>query len=415
MKRTLISLAVSGAVLATAIFATNAFFSDVETSTGNFFTAGNLDLKIDSTAHYAGMICTTNNVWAEEVLGSSTRKDLLDTACTGTWSLKDLAQEKFFSFADVKPGDQGENTISIHPQNNDAWACIDIKNLQNLDNTHLAPEIAAGDTAENNVGELADNIYFFAWKDTNGDNIWNGNEPKLFTNTMGPASDILNGKTYTLADGGFGTPLPGGVATNIGLRWCAGKMTVNEVDKLVVCDGSSMDNKSQSDSVTADIAFRVEQSRNNPGFRCDNTHKLVLENETINPSGPWIVKNDNIGGLLTWTGDANEFNFTLTAQGLPINTPYSLIYYADPYPGNHPGKLIWTVSTDGAGTINTSGSPDLGMNLPQAADANAAIGAKIWLIPSANYNGVDSVTTWAPDNTWLFEGNVYIKYDDTDH
>jgi len=42
-----------GAVVAGA---TGAFFSDTETSTGNTFAAGEIDLTVDSTAHYAGLI-----------------------------------------------------------------------------------------------------------------------------------------------------------------------------------------------------------------------------------------------------------------------------------------------------------------------------------------------------------------------
>ena len=45
-KRILISLSVIGAVAAFAIGGTIAYFSDVETSTGNTFSAGTLDLKI---------------------------------------------------------------------------------------------------------------------------------------------------------------------------------------------------------------------------------------------------------------------------------------------------------------------------------------------------------------------------------
>lgn len=44
-KKILISLSVIGAVAAIAVGGTIAYFSDTETSTGNTFTAGELDLK----------------------------------------------------------------------------------------------------------------------------------------------------------------------------------------------------------------------------------------------------------------------------------------------------------------------------------------------------------------------------------
>jgi predicted ribosomally synthesized peptide with SipW-like signal peptide len=46
MKKVLISLSIIGAVAAIAIGATVAYLSDTETSTGNTFTAGTLDLKV---------------------------------------------------------------------------------------------------------------------------------------------------------------------------------------------------------------------------------------------------------------------------------------------------------------------------------------------------------------------------------
>ncbi len=46
MKRILVSLSIIGMVTAIAIGGTIAYFSDVETSAGNTFTAGTLDLKI---------------------------------------------------------------------------------------------------------------------------------------------------------------------------------------------------------------------------------------------------------------------------------------------------------------------------------------------------------------------------------
>lgn len=63
MKKIIISLSVIGAVAAIVIGATGAFFSDTETSSGNVFTAGTLDLKVDHLfASYDGNQCTGNCV-----------------------------------------------------------------------------------------------------------------------------------------------------------------------------------------------------------------------------------------------------------------------------------------------------------------------------------------------------------------
>src|SRR3990172_6604409 len=97
MKKILLSLISISAVAIVAVAATGAFFSDTETSTGNTFQAGKLDLKIDAQAHYAGLTCT-NGFWVEDVQGQSTRPDLIGDPCEGTWTEKDLVagEDKFF-------------------------------------------------------------------------------------------------------------------------------------------------------------------------------------------------------------------------------------------------------------------------------------------------------------------------------
>lgn len=284
MKRILLSLLVIGTVGGTVFAATNAFFSDTETSTGNTFTAGKVDLTIDSTAHYDGMICT-GGLWVDEdqTLANNPRPELIGQICTGTWAIPaNLTTEKFFNLSDVKPGDYGENTLSMHIESNPVWACIDIKNLKNMENDLIGPEAAAGDVTPDVInpspspstygGELAQNLRFTAWSD-NGtetskcDNKWEAGEPLLFTNQQGPASDVLNGKTYALADSTHGSPMSPGDSC-IGLQWCAGTMTIDANTHTITCDGASMGNNTQTDSMTADVAFRIEQSRNNPNFSC---------------------------------------------------------------------------------------------------------------------------------------------------
>ena len=63
MKRILISLSIIGIVGAIAIGATIAYFNDTETSTGNIFTAGTMDLKVDHTFQtYNDADCKTCSV-----------------------------------------------------------------------------------------------------------------------------------------------------------------------------------------------------------------------------------------------------------------------------------------------------------------------------------------------------------------
>lgn len=286
MKKILLSVLSIGVLGLVVVYTTNAFFNDTEVSKDNTFVAGALDLKIDSTSHYAGLTCT-NGIWVEDVQAVSTRQDLIGDPCDGTWDSKDLTSDKFFNLSDVKPGDEGEDTISMTVENNDAYACILVHNLRNNDNTCTGPEkVAEGGLScgvDPNSGELAQNLNFTAWLDQGstlgwqgkqldsqeGDNVWqSATEPLLFTNSFGPASDVLNGKVYRLADSTNGQKLVGLQTNYVGLRWCAGTMSIS--GGVISCDGSSMGNNTQTDSVTADLSFYVEQVRNNSTFNCAN-------------------------------------------------------------------------------------------------------------------------------------------------
>ena len=165
----------------------------------------------------------------------------------------------------------------MHINNNPAWACVNIKTTANEENGINNPESEASDTTSGvGQGELASNLKFQTWLDQGttpgfqgkdageGDNIWQVGEPSLASGAM---SDIVgNGLDLTLADGGTGTPISPTNTNYIGMFWCAG--TVTGGAGSLGCDGSAMDNKSQTDSVTADVTFKVEQARNNAGFRC---------------------------------------------------------------------------------------------------------------------------------------------------
>lgn len=267
-------------VAALSISATGAFFTDNETSTGNTFTAGAIDLKVDSVSHYNRMVCTEVTAgifqWQPEsgFVPGPGHYPATGSTCVGTWTLTDLGpSHKFFDFADIKPGDQGENTVSLHIENNPAWACAYIRTTSNEENTLLEPEVTDGDLGTT-TGELAQNLNFFAWLDhsttsnaVRGDNIWQADEPVLY----GPValSSINATTTLALADPvtNGGDPMAPGVTNYIGLGWCAGALVVSGPG-VWSCDGSTMNNQSQTDSATADVTFHVEQSRNNPNFRC---------------------------------------------------------------------------------------------------------------------------------------------------
>jgi predicted ribosomally synthesized peptide with SipW-like signal peptide len=267
-RKILMSLGAIVFVVALSITATGAFFSDSETSTGNTLTAGAIDLKIDNSSYV-----------------TSTTTGLLVASPKTTWTIRDLTVEKFFDFEDVKPGDIGEDTISLHVDDNDSYLCADVTLTSNEDNTVVEPEIEAGDNASSTVGELAGRINFTWWAD-DGDNVFESDEVAL---PGGPLGALAVGATttVTLADSttniwtGVGGPVPGASTRYIGKAWCYGTLTPAPVAQdfattsspLVrgtgfTCNGAAEGNIGQTDSLTADISFRAVQSRNNASFQC---------------------------------------------------------------------------------------------------------------------------------------------------
>ena len=141
MKKILLSSVIVVAAAAVVVGATTAFFSDTETSTGNTFTAGSIDLKVDSDCHYWNYIGANeaNDGWVDVGCGQVG----LNGVGVGQWSETDLEDgvHKFFSFGDLKPGDWGEDTISLHVYDNDAWGLWHFNQQWNDENGCTEPEL----------------------------------------------------------------------------------------------------------------------------------------------------------------------------------------------------------------------------------------------------------------------------------
>ena len=236
-KKILISLSIIGIVSAVVIGATMAYFKDTETSTGNTFTAGSIDLKIDLQCKY-------------------------QDNCE--FSLRDLNGQTFFgNWCDIKPGDEREVTISWHVYDNDAWARIRLADLVDYENACTDPEEEAGDTdcgdPGNGEGELDDYLMFTLWMDEGqtsgwqcpddsngpcnadpleGDNILNGIETILAEKT---AKEMLDGVELP-------GPLKGSTTYYLGVKAHIPASTGNII---------------QTDGLIGKIIIEVVQSRNN--------------------------------------------------------------------------------------------------------------------------------------------------------
>jgi predicted ribosomally synthesized peptide with SipW-like signal peptide len=345
MKKILLSTAlilfVGGAL---ALGSTGAFFSDSETSGSNTFAAGSIDLKIDNSSYYNG------------VLNPGT-----------TWELSDLTIEKFFDFLDLKPADYGEDTISLHVDTNDAYLCANVTLTSNNDNGINEPEAGDGDvTAGVGEGELADNVKFIWWAD-DGDNVLEQGENVI---SQGPIGELQINEPYpfTLADSdeniwtGIGGPVKGEETLYIGKAWCFGDISSaplpqsslggratttpaqdgngNQImgepaDGGFLCNGSQLNNITQTDSLTADVTFTAIQSRNNANYQCASPRtpsatltllKTVINDDfgtaldtawTLSASGPTNIS--GIEGAVAVTGaSVNPGEYILSESGGPI-------------------------------------------------------------------------------------------------
>ena len=272
-KKILISLSVIGVVAAVAIGGTIAYFSDTETSTGNTFTAGAIDLTID------------NHSYVTDETGTLVENP------TNTWDLADLTGQLFFSFSDLKPGDLGEDTISLHVNNNDAWACMSINLTSTPENGETEPEALVDD--QGTEGELQNELYFAFWAD-DGDNVYENSEV-IFA--QGLAANLFDGTNWALADSqtnvwpnSTGDPLTGDLTRYVGKIWCYGTLTEDKAEENstspiergttgFLCDGESVSNVSQTDGIVADVEFYAEQYRNNPNFVCFATAPFCGDTE----------------------------------------------------------------------------------------------------------------------------------------
>lgn len=214
-------------------------------ATGGSYSYKTFDLEIDSKATYNGV----------KVPGSS-------------WKLKDLKPyaDRFFKHHDVKPGDRGEATISLHV-NKDAWICLEFENVTDKENGENEPEALVDTTGGAQDGELAEGLEFFSWHD-DGDNKFEVGEKPIFGTSTQSAMVVLKNKTYALADYKNGSVFKADKTRYIGIEWCAGDMTVNVAAATVTCNGAALGNEAQTDSFSVDVSFEAVSAKDEPKFTC---------------------------------------------------------------------------------------------------------------------------------------------------
>lgn len=140
MKRILTSLVIVLLASTAVIGATRAYFSDTETSTGNSFTAGKLDLE----------------------LGAGTPMP--------------------FSVANLYPGQTGTGKVTLTNTTGSLDGDLDVKiaNMVQAENGLIEPELAAGDY--DNGGDLDLSFVIAAYIDVNGNGTFDAGDYQLAYN-----------------------------------------------------------------------------------------------------------------------------------------------------------------------------------------------------------------------------------------
>jgi hypothetical protein len=174
---------------------------------------------------------------------------------------------------------------------------------------------------------------------------------------------------------------------------------------------------------------------NGPAGNSNIAHLYLCEKDPTT----WQIVEDGAWGKMKYNLEGPTFDFVFNGHGLENNTNYSLVYYADYnrtsspqlWGGDNPGALIANGTSNEEGNIHLAGSIELNMDLPCSPDWNInptpdycdyhntfddydhCSGAKIWLVPSADYNATaKKVIEWNPTE-YLFESDL-ITYDDTE-
>ena len=359
MKKIIISLSIIAAVAAIAIGATTSFFSDTETSEGNTFTAGTIDISIDD-----------QNPW------------------TDNYELGDLKPSET-AYLNFKISNEGQNPVNISKtlKNIEGNGGVEEYDCENIGMVSSEPECEAEALLQGREDDIQKvTTYDLSVK------VYTGGEELLWWQTIYSDEE---GKSIADVYGSGG-----GIPVKLGMIPVNGYMMVTQSYHL----SGEADNRYQGDGLTFDIEIKGDQLNQEGGAT------VTLEDKDGEPD--WNIIQGGAQGVLTYQTKGPEFEYSFTASGLE-DGDYQLIYYPDPWTSSKQVVLIGDVMTTSSGSINVSNnSVELGMDLPNSViDDNYPDGAKIWLVPTSSLTG--TILSWTNTGKFLFE-TALITYDDTD-
>ena len=208
-RRTVLAgLGAVGVASAGAGLGTTAYFNDTESFDGNTLTAGQLDLLVDWQQTYdfgegntfvsahpdhdgdgeqsveIDSEVFTYSDFPDETDADSNGANLpvlncdnippLSEADFGTDPVTGEEMETLVQLTDVKPGDSGEITFSLHLCDNPGYIWMQAGNVSEDGGAGTEPELLVD---PDNLGDLGDAIQATLWYDEDCDNVYDGAEP----------------------------------------------------------------------------------------------------------------------------------------------------------------------------------------------------------------------------------------------
>jgi len=323
MKKIIVSLAIIAVVGAIVVGATTAYFSDTETSKGNTFSAGTIDIRVVGD----------NFTWTEPAVLEDMKPCYTD----------------YFNFTIYNDGSD-PNPVNV-------WKKL--TNLHTEEGVMSEPECEAengtwdgdhctGETPKSDIDTIINYDLYVEVYDSNGHKIW---WQTILTDADGmTVRDIVDN-------------FPEGLY--LGMIPAGGYMKV--IQSYHMQDLDQPTNWAQGDKMLFNIEINAVQLRGT----------AWLENKQ--GAEPWKLNiKDNINGTLTYKVKNPTFDFSFTGKAPLANTEYCLWIGGTPQEGNWDADTKVGCATSGSDkTINFSGNLDLGKDVKDG---------KIWLIPSTDYD-----------------------------
>jgi len=355
MNKIIKSLSVIAFVAAIALAGTSAYFSDTETSVGNTFTAGTIDISVDGHNPF----------------------------------------KKHYDIGDLKPGETGYINFKIknvgtnpaniskslynftHTDSGESYDCSQINSNWNW-YTSSEPEcVEENGTREDNVEtqliyDLSVEVY--ADEDETGGPIWwqtiyKDSDGETLTSVYGNASSATN-------------------FVKLGMIPAGGHMNVTQSYHF----NSNAGNEYQGDGLEFDMEIKADQMAQSDGYTT-----VALENKAGAPD--WhVLSGDGIEGTLQYKTKGVMFDYNFTGK-VKTTGNYTLLYVGSSNDYPCIGSVILGTGDFTAGSDGT---------LSGRVDTGSITNGKIWLIPSSSYSG-GIMTSW-PESNILFETGL-INYE----